>query len=128
MKNSLVIAVVIGVCISIVSAAPIDDSETTILRLDSDVHPEGYKFALVYKKNYNILIQFIFCWIAHSYETSDGVTREEEAELKNVGAENESIAVRGSVSWVAPDGQTYTLNYIADENGFQPEGDHLPKA
>lgn len=56
------------------------------------------------------------------------MTREEEAELKNVGAENESIAVRGSVSWVAPDGQTYTLNYVADENGFQPQGDHLPQA
>lgn len=54
--------------------------------------------------------------------------REETAELKNAGEENEAIAVRGSISWVAPDGQTYTLNYIADENGFQPEGAHLPKA
>ena len=62
------------------------------------------------------------------YELSDGVSRKEQAELKNAGTENESISVRGSISWVAPDGQTYTLNYIADENGFQPEGDHVPKA
>lgn len=54
------------------------------------------------------------------------MTRQEEAELKNVGTEQEAIVIRGSVSWVAPDGQTYTLNYIADENGFQPIGDHLP--
>lgn len=63
-----------------------------------------------------------------SYETSDGVSRQEEAELKNVGTDEEAISVRGSISWVAPDGQTYTLNYVADENGFQPQGDHLPKA
>lgn len=61
-----------------------------------------------------------------SYETSDGITRQEQAELKNAGTEQEALSVRGSVSWVAPDGQTYTLHYIADENGFQPQGDHLP--
>lgn len=63
-----------------------------------------------------------------SYETSDGVSRDEEAQLKNVGTEQEALSVRGSYSFVAPDGQTYTVNYIADENGFQPEGAHLPKA
>lgn len=70
----------------------------------------------------------IFCTFLRSYETSDGVSRQEEAELKNVGTDEEAISIRGSISWVAPDGQTYTLNYIADENGFQPQGDHLPKA
>lgn len=69
-----------------------------------------------------------FLWIIYRYETSDGVKREESAELKNAGTENEAISVRGTISWVAPDGVTYTLNYIADENGFQPQGDHLPKA
>lgn len=70
-------------------------------------------------------INFCFhCWI--SVETSDGQTRSEHAELKNAGLENEHLAVRGSYSWVL-DGVTYTLNYVADENGFQPEGTHLPK-
>lgn len=63
----------------------------------------------------------------YSYETSDGVSRTEEAEVKNAGTENETLVVRGTISWYAPDGQQYTITFIADENGFQPTGDHLPK-
>ncbi|XP_017010529.1 endocuticle structural protein SgAbd-6 [Drosophila takahashii] len=62
-----------------------------------------------------------------SYKLSDGTSRTEEGTVNNAGTENESISIRGSVSWVAPDGQTYTINFVADENGFQPQGDHLPK-
>lgn len=63
----------------------------------------------------------------YSYETSDGVSRTEEAEVKNAGTENEILVVRGTIKWVAPDGQEYSITFIADENGFQPQGDHLPK-
>lgn len=55
----------------------------------------------------------------YSYEQSDGQKREESAVVNNFGSENESIAIRGSFSFVADDGQTYTVTYIADENGFQ---------
>lgn len=61
------------------------------------------------------------------YETSDGTSRSEEAELKNAGTEDETLVIRGTISWVAPDGVTYTISFIADENGFQPVGDHIPK-
>lgn len=69
------------------------------------------------------LIFFLF-----RYELSDGTAREEQAELKNAGTDNEALSVKGSITWVAPDGQKYSLTYIADENGFQPQGAHLPKA
>lgn len=64
----------------------------------------------------------LFC----RYEQSDGVSRSEEAVLKNVGTEQESIEVRGSVTWTAPDGQVFTLNFVSDENGYRPEGAHIP--
>ncbi|XP_020289288.1 endocuticle structural protein SgAbd-6-like [Pseudomyrmex gracilis] len=55
-----------------------------------------------------------------SYEQSDGQKREETAELKNEGTENEALSVVGSFSFIAPDGHTYRVDYTADENGFHP--------
>ncbi|XP_060801110.1 uncharacterized protein LOC106131585 [Amyelois transitella] len=55
-----------------------------------------------------------------AFELSDGTKHEERGELKNAGSENEIYAVQGQYSWVGPDGVTYTVSYIADENGFQP--------
>lgn len=72
-------------------------------------------------------INFIFFFLC-SYETSDGVSRQEQGELKNPGTDTQALSVKGTVTWVAPDGQTYTVNYIADENGYQPEAAHLPHA
>lgn len=37
------------------------------------------------------------------------------------------IVMKGSYSYTSPDGQLITVNWIADENGFQAIGDHLPK-
>lgn len=34
---------------------------------------------------------------------------------------------KGSFSYVSPEGENIALTYIADENGFQPTGDHLPQ-
>ncbi|KAH8303988.1 hypothetical protein KR018_000224 [Drosophila ironensis] len=86
-------------------AAP--TQEVTILKSVSEVNPESFQYA---------------------YETSDGVSADAAGQLKNVGTEQEAIVVKGSYSFVADDGQTYTVTYIADENGFQPQGAHLPVA
>lgn len=61
-----------------------------------------------------------------SYETENGIKAQEQGELKNKGTDNEIQSVSGSYSYTAPDGQVITVTYIADENGFQPTGDHLP--
>lgn len=63
-----------------------------------------------------------------SYETSNGISQQEQGQLQNAGSENESISVRGQFSYTGADGVVYTVTYIADENGFQPQGAHLPQA
>lgn len=42
--------------------------------------------------------------------------------MKNADTEE----VHGSYSYTSPEGQVITVNYVADENGFHPTGDHLP--
>lgn len=36
------------------------------------------------------------------------------------------IVQAGSYSYVSPDGTIISVQYVADENGFQAFGDHLP--
>ncbi|CAG7722202.1 unnamed protein product, partial [Allacma fusca] len=40
--------------------------------------------------------------------------------------EEQIQVIQGSYSYIDPEGNTITVTYIADENGFQPTGDHLP--
>jgi len=67
---------------------------------------------------------------AFQYETSDGTKQDQAGVLKDIqneGAEpGKGISMTGSYTFVGDDGQTYTVTYIADENGFQPSGAHLP--
>ncbi|CAK1598379.1 unnamed protein product [Parnassius mnemosyne] len=90
-------------------AAPANpDADAQILRYDNDnigVGPFGYAF-----------------------ETSNGISQSEQGDLKNVGTDDEGIEVRGQYSYVGDDGVTYTVTYIANEKGFQPEGAHIAKA
>ncbi|XP_065164219.1 flexible cuticle protein 12-like [Atheta coriaria] len=104
MKVIFVVAALVAVALAAPQGA---DKDATILRNDlENIGVDGYNWG---------------------YETSNGIKAEEQATLNNAGTENESISVRGSFSYLGADGVTYTVNYIADENGFQPEGAHIPK-
>lgn len=46
--------------------------------------------------------------------------------VREVGAEEPALEVQGSFQYVAPDGTPISLTYVANEGGFQPQGDHLP--
>lgn len=52
---------------------------------------------------------------------------EEQGYLENAGEpEQESQVVQGQFQYTSPEGELIQLTYIADKNGFQPQGAHLP--
>jgi hypothetical protein len=63
-----------------------------------------------------------------SFESADGTKVEESGNQKKVGPKPEDIGTvsRGSYSYTSPDGVIISVNWTADENGFQATGDHLP--
>ncbi|XP_065579913.1 cuticle protein CP14.6-like [Artemia franciscana] len=94
--------------IAVISAAPLEEKEASVVREEFDADPESgsYKYAV---------------------ETSNGIRMEQTGSQIQVG-EDQGAAAQGSYSYTGPDGQVITLTYRADENGFQPQGDHLPVA
>ncbi|XP_045446200.1 endocuticle structural glycoprotein ABD-4-like [Melitaea cinxia] len=65
----------------------------------------------------------------YSYETENGIKADETGNLKKASSpdSNDVIVAQGSFSYTAPDGTVINLSYVADdENGFRPEGAHLP--
>ncbi|KAK4019064.1 LOW QUALITY PROTEIN: larval cuticle protein LCP-22 [Daphnia magna] len=65
---------------------------------------------------------------SYSFESEDGTKMEESGNQKQVGPKPEDIGTvsKGSYSFATPDGVVLTVNWVADENGFQATGDHLP--
>ncbi|EFN83262.1 Endocuticle structural glycoprotein SgAbd-2 [Harpegnathos saltator] len=56
-----------------------------------------------------------------SYETGNGISVQETGHQQG-----ESESVSGSFSYTGPDGMQYSITYTADEQGFHPQGAHLP--
>lgn len=66
---------------------------------------------------------------ALSYLTGDGIAVAEQGALKPTADGTGSVLVKqGSYAYVGDDGRTYTVHYVADENGYRAYGDHLPVA
>uniref|UniRef100_A0A1I8P830 Uncharacterized protein n=1 Tax=Stomoxys calcitrans TaxID=35570 RepID=A0A1I8P830_STOCA len=83
------------------------EGNAVILKQDFNLNPDG-------SYNYN-------------YETSNGIRADEAGYLKNAGnPQLEAQVMQGSYSYTGPDGVVYTINYIADENGYRAEGAHIP--
>ncbi|XP_012282679.1 endocuticle structural glycoprotein SgAbd-2 [Orussus abietinus] len=60
-----------------------------------------------------------------SYETENGISASETGTPK-AAPEGQAEVVQGQYSYTAPDGTPISVQYIADENGFRPQGAHLP--
>ena len=51
----------------------------------------------------------------------------ESGEQKQITMQDTKTVSRGQYTFVA-DGVRYTVDWVADENGYVATGDHLPKA
>ncbi|XP_050315090.1 endocuticle structural glycoprotein ABD-5-like [Anthonomus grandis grandis] len=105
MKMLVVLSTLLAVTLAAPQVNPAD-AQAQVVKYDSDnTGIDGYNFA---------------------FETSNGISQQEQGTLQNAGSENEVMQVRGSFTYTGADGVVYTVTYIADENGFQPQGAHLP--
>lgn len=88
-------------------AAPQSPTEPIpILKQESEINPDGS-----------------YSW---AYETGNGIKADEKGALKDIGAEEPALQVEGQFSYPSEDGGNIQLTYIANENGFQPQGAHIP--
>ena len=81
--------------------------QVPIVSLESDISPDGS-----------------FQW---SYQSGDGSQQQQAGQLKQIG-QNQGEIVQGNAAWTDPEGGQHQLSYVADENGYQPQGDDLPVA
>ncbi|XP_026486354.1 endocuticle structural glycoprotein SgAbd-8-like [Vanessa tameamea] len=100
--------VFVALFVAVAFAAPQAPAEPiAIVRQDSEINGDGsYQY---------------------SFETGNGISADEKGEVKKVG-DVDTLAVSGQFQYPSEDGQNIQLTYIADENGFQPQGAHLPTA
>ncbi|NP_001161317.1 cuticular protein RR-1 family member 57 precursor [Nasonia vitripennis] len=110
MKTIVVFAALVAVALAAVprrrQVSP-PGSETIVLKeqLHDNIGLDGYQY---------------------SYELSDGSAKQESSQIEVRGNEDATNRVTGSYRWVDELGQEYVITYVADENGFQPQGAHLP--
>lgn len=80
----------------------VDEPNSKIIRQINDINPDGsYSYA---------------------YETENQIFAEEQGFQKDGGIQ----VAQGQYQYTSPEGQVVRLVYMADENGFQPQGAHLP--
>ncbi|XP_017785765.1 PREDICTED: endocuticle structural glycoprotein SgAbd-8-like [Nicrophorus vespilloides] len=86
--------------------------------------PHGDPIPIIRYENEGVNPDGSYKWL---YETGNGINAQEEGQVKNLGnPETEAMQAQGSYSYQAPDGTNIAIQYIANEEGFQPQGDHLP--
>ncbi|XP_013137470.1 PREDICTED: pupal cuticle protein 36-like [Papilio polytes] len=75
------------------------DAGAQILRLNNEINGDSFSY---------------------DFETSNGIRADAS------GVATNGVQSQGSFAYKGDDGQDYSITYTADENGFQPQGAHLP--
>merc|ERR1712156_753047 len=62
----------------------------------------------------------------YSFETENEISQSAEGSIRTIG-DADVVVMSGSYSYVGVDGETWTVDWYADETGFHPSAPHLPK-
>lgn len=94
--------------LAVASAEVLVQTPTAILRQSQDVSPDGsYSYA---------------------YETDNGISHSETGSLVSVDARSAPVVVtQGQYQYISPEGIPISVSYVADQNGFQAQGEHIPQ-
>ncbi|ERL96243.1 hypothetical protein D910_01540 [Dendroctonus ponderosae] len=60
----------------------------------------------------------------YAFETGNGI----QAQQQGSAQEGTGTQTQGSYSYTSPEGEQIQISYQADENGYQPQGSHIPTA
>merc|ERR1712071_647507 len=105
MKSMILIAVFLAVA----AAAPLEETKPILILKQSQNHDTE-------KQEYSF-----------SYEAENGISVSESGVQKQIGDKPEEFGTVSQGTYSYPeDSVTYTITWVADENGFQATGDHLP--
>ncbi|CAH0552212.1 unnamed protein product [Brassicogethes aeneus] len=94
--------------VAVASAASLgSEKDAQIISQESDISPDGS--------------------FKTSFQTDNGIAAQEQGVLKNAQTpEGAILEVQGSAQWTSPEGTPVAFQYIANENGYQPQSDLLP--
>lgn len=96
---------VLCLCFLIAAATAAPADEVPIVAQEMNVEPDGQ-----------------FHW---SYESGDGTKQVQDGELRALDKDVQVGVMHGTYEYTGDDGQVYSVSYVADENGFQPQGAHI---
>ncbi|XP_030035089.1 larval cuticle protein LCP-17 [Manduca sexta] len=102
----LIISACVALAFADVSHLSGPEANAKIISQDLDVSPEG-----------------AYQW---SFETENGIAAKASGVLNNPQSPDAAQISQGSSQWVSPEGEVVRLEYVADENGYQPQGSHIP--
>ncbi|CAH2227637.1 jg10129, partial [Pararge aegeria aegeria] len=103
----VVLAVAVACAAADVSHILTPNSQVPIVRSDYELNPEGntYKFA---------------------YQTGNDIYAQAEGIVRTISNDEAVHEVRGSYSYLSPDGTPVEVTYTAGPEGFVASGSHLP--
>merc|ERR1719228_773739 len=98
--------ILFAVFLAVAAAAPAPQDEKPIILIVKQSQKQEYSF---------------------SYETENGISVSESGVQKQIGDKPEEAGTVSKGQFSYPEGSvTYTITWVAEENGFQATGDHLP--